>query len=755
MPKGITYPHGRGSYTMHACAVCRAKKAKCDGMKPVCGYCSTSGRENECSWGKEDKPPRRARTEAHFTALKKRVDDLELYVDILEGILAKCVCQDVSSHLQSRPQHPEIQSEGDVGNLDADPVGFNSDDDIIQDLTTPMQRLKLDDGHLLLHGITAPFRFSDKINNRSSRIASPHGGSTLSYVLQLDADDSSNCPEVDWARHLPSEVNLDKKEHDKILHLSFTFFTMWSLRLVPSLFLRDMYTALSIPASDTPPSTLHYSPMLHNALLSLAALYSDDPIIRDYKTREHFANATRSYLSAESQKPSLNLLHSLAFLASFYTDSGNRIEAELLTGMSNSIGITLGLGHDSTAWVKAGLITHEEMMARNWAHWTGFALEVSWALYYGRDFSGPTLNRRKVPIPLVDLEMDQTPWSYAPAKIPPQPNLLTLIFFQSSALYVVASRIIAVINALEGPSAQGINEQIVKLDLELYNWKSGLPSQLDLTPTSRKSSTPQRLVLHLVYWWCFTVLHRPFFQSRAGQGEIDHAKLCTHAAENILELLETWESLYTLRLVPMTIIQIVFSAGTVFLLRALQATSGRRVAHGALNTALAQTEKCVGYLRAIGATWTGAARNGNILQALLDDRLRPIIARRLASREAEVDPSDALSSSSSGPTGDSHPTPPPYAMQTALFTPIGSQDNLTASSGWHQPSSDLLSQMQNLPVGFGAEFLCPMDGLSATAPEVEMTALLPNMHYFCTRDFSRQRRTADDRSVRELFAKDA
>ncbi|KAK7042467.1 Zn(2)-C6 fungal-type domain-containing protein [Favolaschia claudopus] len=700
MPKGITYPHGRGSYTMHACAVCRAKKAKCDGIKPVCGYCSLSGRENE----------------AHFTALKKRVDDLELYVDILEGILAKCVCQDVSSHLQSRPQHPGKQSEGDAGNLDADPVGVDPDDDIIQDLTTPMQRLKLDDGHLLLHGITAPFRFSDKINNRTSRIASPHGGSTLSYVLQLDADDSSNCPEVDWARHLPPEANLDKKEHDKILHLSFTFFTMWSLRLVPSLFLRDMYTALSVPASEAPPSTLHYSPMLHNALLSLAALYSEDPMKRDYKTREHFANAARSDLSAEIEAELLT--GAQIFIPVTVSCSYD------ISGMSNSIGITLGLGHDSTAWVKAGLITHEEMMARNWAHWTGFALEVSWALYYGRDFSGPILNRRKVPIPLVDLEMDQIPWSYAPAKIQPQPNLLTLIFFQSSALYVVASRIITMINALEGPDAQGINEQIVKLD--------GLPSQLDITPTSRKSSTPQRLVLHLVYWWCFTVLHRPFFQSKAGQGDVDHAKLCTHAAENILELLETWESLSS------------FSAGTVFLLRALQATSGRRVAHGALNTALAQTEKCIGYLRAIGATWTGAARNGNILQALLDDRLRPIIARRLASRDVAVDPSDVLSSSLSGPTEAFHPTPSPHTMQTTLFTPIGSLDNFTASSGWHEPSSDLLSQMQNLPVGFGAEFLCP----------VEMTALLPNMHYFCTRDSLGQRRTVDDRSVRELFAKD-
>jgi hypothetical protein len=73
--------------------------------------------------------------------------------------------------------------------------------------------------------------------------------------------------------------------------------------------------------------------------------------------------------------------------------------------------------------------------------------EISWALYYGRDFNGPrhNINGRKIPIPLVDSEMDKFPWYHGPANIPPQPNFLTLILFQSSALFVIATEIIDVV----------------------------------------------------------------------------------------------------------------------------------------------------------------------------------------------------------------------------------------------------------------------------------------------------------------------
>jgi hypothetical protein len=33
----------------------------------------------------------------------------------------------------------------------------------------------------------------------------------------------------------------------------------------------------------------------------------------------------------------------------------------------------VGLGVDCSPWVKSGLITRDEMLDRNWAHWTTFS----------------------------------------------------------------------------------------------------------------------------------------------------------------------------------------------------------------------------------------------------------------------------------------------------------------------------------------------------------------------------------------------
>ncbi|KAJ7016713.1 hypothetical protein C8F04DRAFT_926102, partial [Mycena alexandri] len=56
---------------------------------------------------------------------------------------------------------------------------------------------------------------------------------------------------------------------------------------------------LSAPRSQQPPRTPHYSPMLHNALLAISAVSSDDPHLRDAKTRDRFAQAAKTCLETE------------------------------------------------------------------------------------------------------------------------------------------------------------------------------------------------------------------------------------------------------------------------------------------------------------------------------------------------------------------------------------------------------------------------------------------------------------------------
>ncbi|KAJ7291330.1 hypothetical protein C8J57DRAFT_1044747, partial [Mycena rebaudengoi] len=694
--------------------------------RPVCGSCEVSGRNNECSW--RDAVGRKPRTEAHFEALRKRADALQAYVYRLEAILAKCVCQDVFAPLQFRPEPGDHASPNDGGDSEADAASLDSDEDsITQELWIPTLSLKLSDTRG--HGIAAPSPFT---GSTTSRVVDTVEKPNASYVLQVDGVIDYD-PDFDWSRHLPPEVNIKRKEHDKLLDLCFKFFSMSCLRIVPAPFLQDMYRALSSPPSQKPPETPHYSPMLHNALLSIAAVFSDDPRIRDSKFRHHFATAAKSCLEAECQKPKLSLVQACGFLAIFYGNEGDQILGNLYHGMGARIIQALGLGVDSRA--KSRNFTNEELHSQNWAHWSIFSRELWWALWFGRD-SGPSLVRRPVSVPFIDAEYDQLPWYHAPAKIPPQPNFLTLVFSLSTSLYLISYKIVGVVCVCLFWIAFFLLKPQVH-SLELNNWKSQLPPELDITLYNRVNSTPQRLILHCMYWWSFILLHRPFFDPRArsiqsSDPKIDHVKLCKRAAENIMELLETWASLYTLRYTPTVLVQLIFSAGTVFLLLSLQATSSVRVAHGLLKTSLSQAELCIQCLSEMGRTWLVAARTGDALQSLLDDKLKPILARRFAHLKLLYP--DTASASSADPQSEAPCTPstdvheglslamsqPPQNPSTSLtaaetnysaewdtsrFTPV--VDNREAGSYPAPFDQYIFAQSAEFP-GFPSQ--APMDG---------------------------------------------
>lgn len=54
------------------------------------------------------------------------------------------------------------------------------------------------------------------------------------------------------------------------------------------------------------------------------------------------------------------------------------------TGMSTKVSQILGLEVDCSKLVTAGKISHDDMLDRNWAHWTAFSLvgRISMLFFY-------------------------------------------------------------------------------------------------------------------------------------------------------------------------------------------------------------------------------------------------------------------------------------------------------------------------------------------------------------------------------------
>lgn len=95
-----------------------------------------------------------------------------------------------------------------------------------------------------------------------------------------------------------------------------------------------------------------------------------------------------------------------------------------------------------------------------------------------------------------------------------------------------------------------------------------------------------------------------------------------------MELAETYRTLYSLRYVSITWVQVVFSAGTVFILSAVQATSGSRLAHVSLNHSLSQVDLCIQYLTETGRSWNCANNIAGILKSLRKEQLIPRLNMR-------------------------------------------------------------------------------------------------------------------------------
>ena len=109
----------------------------------------------------------------------------------------------------------------------------------------------------------------------------------------------------------------------RLLSLLFKYFTSWGLRIIPKLFHRDMHRCLTMPGTQPPLKTAHYSPMLHNALLSVATAFSKDPVIKDPAARQRYADKAKSFLEGECELPKLSAMTALSILANYYS-SGNQ-----------------------------------------------------------------------------------------------------------------------------------------------------------------------------------------------------------------------------------------------------------------------------------------------------------------------------------------------------------------------------------------------------------------------------------------------
>lgn len=198
---------------------------------------------------------------------------------------------------------------------------------------------------------------------------------------------------------------------------------------------------------------------------------------------------------------------------------------------------------------------------------------------------------------------------------------------------------------------------------DLRTWREQLKKELCIDNPTTAMQPSHIFMLNLAYEWMLLLLLRPFYEPNAQKlalvtggrpvrREEDLRKLfrlanqeCPKSAARVLDLLSAYDKLFTLRLCPVTNIQIAYLAGKTLLRTVIAGgpvpgnseNSKKAVAAGL--KARDRVRECARHLRAIGETWISGILTADMLEKELDGEIeRQQQTRRASSRSPSRSP---------------------------------------------------------------------------------------------------------------------
>jgi hypothetical protein len=182
-----------------------------------------------------------------------------------------------------------------------------------------------------------------------------------------------------------------------------------------------------------------------------------------------------------------------------------------------------------------------------------------------------------------------------------------------------------------------------------------------------------------------------------------------------MELAGIWRKHFRLRYVPITMIQVVSAAATIFVVAAVQAVSGPRIAHGALESAEKSAGIAIQYLREVGESFASATNVANILQNLIQEQVQARKARRspgsspngaghISTIASWQSPDSLPIGNVSGSARDSNPISPPSWTEHIGAPLDGMYANVQQSMGHTNTQYSTLAGALETPLGYHQPF---------------------------------------------------
>ncbi|WWC95593.1 hypothetical protein V866_002458 [Kwoniella sp. B9012] len=421
---------------------------------------------------------------------------------------------------------------------------------------------------------------------------------------------------VEWARHLPPDLRITKKVHDTALALFGAYYAPWCMAADMPAFLRDMEICNLVAKTPTtqpiPRRTSNYSPLLHNCALRLGVHFNRDvwPELADMMD-SLISKHCASMLIEETDDPNLSTPKALALYAAclnLRNEESAQKTGYIHFGMAFACVQALGVNLNCRHLVESGQITRQDQALRSFTYWTLFQQDLLRAICAGRPFMLRATS--DIHLPLIDAAADQEPWlsPFSNVSVNGRSSLRSSVFHWSAKLACLLRQVVDI--ALS-TNYDGLTRDLQVTDLisKLDAWQRDQP-----LPNPRAHPVPHLLVMHMLYHLTYIYLLRPYFRASLDIAP-SAAQRCQQAANEISELLRTFDEIHGLRNAVATIIPVIFGMVTI---RLLVMVSDSTLS---MMDSVNGLDDCIGYMDEIAHTWFEARQALMVIKHLKNEWL--------------------------------------------------------------------------------------------------------------------------------------
>ncbi|KAJ9651383.1 hypothetical protein H2198_009327 [Neophaeococcomyces mojaviensis] len=309
------------------------------------------------------------------------------------------------------------------------------------------------------------------------------------------------------------------------------------------------------------------SPLLVNAILAIGAKFSDFPEARENPddpstAGNHFFHEAQRLLGFEDV-PSVTTIQALNLMSLRQASCGNDMSSWHHARHAMRIAIDLDLPNDdpNQEYLRNSSNSRMERQVRIATFWGCFSLEQAWSLCVGR-VPQIDLQDIKVHKSIIVDEIEREEWipytdeGLAPNSATRQEGNMQLGFNSFSDLSELVHEVTDILYSDKLPLS---GHKILTIYTKYLQWYENLPDQLRLGG----NSTPTVLFTHMYFHFVVLALFRPFLNLRIAHSPVSPRSICTEAARNILALVKSYKSLYTLRRIPTFVPYLILSAEVV------------------------------------------------------------------------------------------------------------------------------------------------------------------------------------------------